>query len=184
MAGYRGMDTTQAASLATGVVATDASTQKQWTKTNGGVLLVWISGRVPSGGFTLAGTMTFNLWASESGNPANAGVRARVFKYSGGSESEVAGGPWTFGAPTELTTTMAVKNWNGTPTSTAFAENDRLVVKYYITNVGTMGSGQTCTMDYNAGTGVDGDSYFQINETVTFKAEDLPKARGMLLGIG
>ena len=182
------MDPTAGSSLATGVVATGAGTQQiQWTKTSGGTALAWISGRVPAGGFTLAGTMTFNLWASESQTAANAGVRARVYKYSGGSETEVAGGPWSFGSPTELTTSMAANNWTGTPTSTAFAEDDRIVVKFFIINVGVMSSGRTCTCDYNAGTGgADGDSYFQINETVTFKAEPVVSIPGglALLGVG
>jgi hypothetical protein len=162
----------QGPSLQSGVVTEVASgTQIQWTKTAGGEALEWVSGRVPSGGFTLSGTMTFNLWAKENNTNNNCGVRARVFKRDPtGTETEIGSG-YNFGSPTELTTTMAVKNWTGAPTSTAFNEDDRIVVRFYIINVGTMGS-QTSTCDYDGTTGgSDGDSFFQINENVTFKAE-------------
>ncbi len=63
----------------TGVVNTAASgTQIQWTDSAGGSVLEWISGRVPSGGFTLSGTMSFSLWARESNMSANCGARARL----------------------------------------------------------------------------------------------------------
>ena len=169
---YRDMVTAAGASSTTGVVNTQASgTEIQWTKTAGGAVLEWISGRVPAGGFTLAGTMTFSIWAIESNMNANAGARARVFKRTAaGSESEIGGGPWNDGiefSPTADTEMV----WTGTPTSTAFAENDRIIVRIYITNAGTMGGGFTCTITYDAADAATGDSFFQINETVTFKAE-------------
>jgi hypothetical protein len=176
---YRDMVTTAGSSVTTGVVNTTASgTQIQWTKTAGGSVLEWISGRVPSGGFTLSGTMTFSLWCAESNMSANIGARARVFKRtSGGSESEVGGGPYDDGV--ELTvTTQTEMTWTGTPTSTGFSENDRIIVRYYITNVGTMASGHTGTMNYDAADAATGDSFFQINENVTFKAEDAPAVTG------
>jgi hypothetical protein len=176
---YRDMVTTAGSSVTTGVVNTTASgTQIQWTKTAGGSVLEWISGRAPSGGFTLAGTMTFSLWCAESNMNANIGARARVFKRTAaGSESEVGGGPYDDGV--ELTvTTQTEMTWTGTPTSTGFSEDDRIIVRYYITNVGTMASGHTGTMNYDAADAATGDSFFQINETVTFKAEDAPAVTG------
>src|SRR5688572_1145774 len=157
-------------SSTTGVVNTTASgTQIQWTKTAGGAVLEWISGKVPAGGFTLAGTMSFSIWAQESNTGANCGARVRVFKYSGGNESEIVGGPYNDGV--EFGTSAGEMTWTGAPTSTAFAEDDRIIVRYYITNVGTMGSGRTCTITYNAADAATGDSFFQINENVTFKSE-------------
>jgi hypothetical protein len=153
--------------------------------TNGTTQVNFVSGRVPAGGFTLSGTMTFNIWALESNNLANCGGRAFVYRYGlDGSFNEVAGGPWNDGV--EFTTAAAVYNWTGTPTSTAFVENERIVVVYYITNVGTMGGGRTCTLNYNAATGgANGDSWFQINETVTFKADITPPAGSLLtMGVG
>lgn len=161
------------AAAATGIVNTAASgTQIQWTRTAAGTVLEWVSGRVPAGGFTLTGTMSFSIWAQESNAQANCGARARVFKRtSGGVETEVIGGPYNDGV--EFGTSAAEMTWTGLPTATMFAEDDRIVVRYYITNVGTMGSGRTCTITYNAADAATGDSFFQINENVTFKAESI-----------
>jgi hypothetical protein len=155
----------------TAVVNTAASgTQVQWTHTAGGSVAEWISGRAPAGGFTLSGTMTFSIWAHESNMNANCGARARVFKRTGaGVESEIGGGPWNDGV--EFGTSSAEMVWTGAPTSTAFAENDRIIVRFYITNVGTMASGHTCTLTYSGPDATSGDSFFQINETVAFKAD-------------
>ena len=173
------------ASAGTGVVNTAAGgTQIQWTRTAGGTVLEWISGRVPSGGFTLAGTISFSIWAKESNMLANIGARARVFKRTAaGSESEVGGGPYNDGV--EFGTGDAEMTWTGTPTSTAFSENDRIIVRYYITNVGTMATGYTGTITYNAADAATGDSFFQINENVTFKSEPVTHATtGTLTGPG
>lgn len=171
-AAYRAMLPTAGPALTTGIVtATASGTEIQWTKTAGGALLQWLSPPAPVGGFTLAGLMTFNLWARESANTVNAGCRARVFKWAAGVETEVLGGPWSAGV--EMSTGMLVRNWTGTPTSTAIAADERLVVKFYVTNIGTMAAG-TATMDYNGPTGAaDGDAWFQTNETVAWKPEPI-----------
>lgn len=170
---YLDMITTYGAGSTTCVVNTVASgTEIQWTVTGGGAVRQWVSGRVPSGGFTLAGQMTFSIWAQESNMSANCGIRVRVFKRtSGGVETEISSG-WAYGSPSEISSTGATEYvWNGTPASTAFAENDRILIKVYIINVGTMAGGHTCTLTYNAASGSTGDSLFTINETVAFKAE-------------
>lgn len=165
--------TTAGSSLTTGVVNTSASgTNIQWTQTAGGTILEWISPPLAAG-FTLAttDTMTFNIWARESSMNANAGGRARVYRVTYGGTVELAGSPWDDGV--EFGTAAAAMNWTGTVSSnTTFVENDRILVRYYITNVGTMGGGFTCTIDYNGATdAADGDSWFQLNNNVTFKDE-------------
>jgi hypothetical protein len=173
LSSYRNMITTAGSASTTGVVDTAASgTDIQWTKTAGGAALAWISGRVPAGGVTISGTMTFSIWAHESNMNANAGGRVHVYNYSGGSETEMTGSPFNDGV--EFGTAAAEMTWTGTATGNNFlAENDRIVVKYYITNVGTMASGHTCTLTYDAADAATGDSFFQINENVTFKLEDI-----------
>jgi hypothetical protein len=175
--GFHLLASTRGSGVTTSVTDTVGSgTQIQCTDISGGsgIVLSWLSGRVPSGGFTLSGTMTFNVWALESAAQANATIQARVFKYGAdGTVTEVGGGPWSF--VTEVGTSAAAKNWTGTPTSTAFAENDRLLVRFYVTNAGTMGGGRTVTVDYSGTSGAaDGDSFFQITETVALKAEAMP----------
>ncbi len=168
---YLDMVVTAGSGSATCVVNTAASgTEIQWTVTDGGAVRQWISGRVPAGGFTLT-TTDISIWAHESGTSANAGGRYRLFKRSAaGVETELGGGAYddgvefTKGTPTEMT-------WTGNPTDTAFAENDRLLLKLYITNVGTMGGSQTCTLTYNGADGATGDAFLNLNETVAFKDE-------------
>jgi hypothetical protein len=167
---------TAGSSLTTAVVNNAASgTEIQWTKLAAGQVLEWISPPLAAD-FLLAttDTMTFNLWAKESKIAANCGVRVRVIRYSAGDGSVgfTPGGPYNKG--TELTTSIVAQNFTGVVTSNQqFYTNDRIAIRVYITNVGTMGSGQTCTMDYDAATGgADGDSWFQLNNTVTFKTEN------------
>ena len=169
---FRDLVTAAGSSLKTGVVNTAASgTNIQWTKTAGGAVLEWISGRSPVGGWTLAGSMTFNIWALESNMGANAGALARYYKrLAAGSESEIVSSPADDGV--EFGTAATKMNWAETPTSTAFAEDDRLIVRFFITNIGTMGGGFTCTLDYDAGAGdADGISWVELTENVTFKTE-------------
>lgn len=155
----------------TDVVATAASgTEIQWTATSGGATVAWISGRTPAGGFTLT-TTDISIWLHESNMNANIGGRFRVFKRTAaGSVSELGGGPFndgvelTVGTPTEML-------WAGNVTDTAFAEDDRVLLRVYITNVGTMAAGFTGTLTFNAADTTTGDSFFNIAETVAFKAE-------------
>lgn len=184
---YFDMVTTAGAGSTTAVVNTVASgTEIQWTQTAGGSLIQWISGRAPVGGFTLT-TTDISIWAHESGTAANAGGRYRVFiRTAAGVETEIGGGPFNDGVEfTKSTPTEML--WTGNVTDQAFAENDRILLKVYITNVGTMGSGQTCTLTYNAADAATGDSFFNIAETVTFKAEPtspVPPNSMMMMGCG
>lgn len=156
----------------TSVTRTTASgTKIQATDVSSGTVLKWISPPVAVP-FTLSGTVTFNLWAKEATTSVNVTVSMELAKYSGGSEgaSFVAA---TFGSPTELTATIGAKNWTGSPSSTTFNVGDRIVAYIYIVNVGTMGaSASGATTDYGGKTAAaDGDSWFQLNETITFQPE-------------
>ncbi len=181
---YYDMLPTAGSASDTAVVNTAASgTEIQWTKTAGGSVAQWISGRAPSGGFTLT-TTDISIWAQESNMLANCGGRFRVFKRTAlGIETEVLGGPFNDGV--EFGTSAAEMTWAGNVTDTAFLEDDRILLKVYITNVGTMASGYTCTLTFNAADAATGDSFFNIAETVTFKAEDVTAIYGLLLmGVG
>lgn len=170
--------TTAGPSLQTAVVNTAASgTDIWWTKTAGGFSLEWVSPPV-SADFTIAttDTLTFNLWALENSMNANAGARVHLYVWNrgnGGGENEMPGSPFTSAA--ELNTVAAVNNWTGNLSSSQLVrENDRIVVRAYIAAVGgTMAGGFTCTLDYDGPTGAaDGDSWVQLNNTITFKAEN------------
>lgn len=155
-----------------GTVNTAASgTEIQWTE-DGVSTIAWISGRAPAGGFTLTST-DISAWMFENNMSANIGGRYRVFKRTGaGVITELGGGPFDDGiefgtVPTEMT-------WIGNVTDTTFAEDDRILLRVYITNVGTMAVGFTGGFNIDGPDGGTEDSFFNIAETVTFKAESDP----------
>lgn len=156
-----------------------SGTEIQFDLTSGasGQVIEWVSGRTPAGGFTLSGAMNFSFRARESNMNANIGMRARVYRRTpAGVYTEVGGGPFNDGV--ELGTSNAVMTWSGTPSAgLAFAENDRVVVRFFITNVGTMGGGfQGIGVDCLELGGYSG-AFLELNETVTFKP-DVPSVSG------
>ena len=151
------------------VTLTDSGTQIQWTDTAGGNSIAWISGRVPVGGFTLT-TTDISVWLLESNMNDEAEGRYRVFKYSAGVVTEVLGGPFDDGV--ELGTSITEMTWAGNVTDTVFAEDDRILLRLYATNFTTMTAG-TADLQFNAANATTGDSFFNIAETVIFKAEDV-----------
>src|SRR3990167_8774273 len=170
---YFDMLTAAGASATTAVVATtNAGTEIQWTQTSGGAELLFVSGRAPAGGFTLT-TTDISIWASESGTGIDAAGAYRIFKRDSlGVETELGGGLYSDGV--EFTKTTATEmSWTGNPTDTAFAENDRILLKIKAVEAaaGAMSVG-TCTLTYDAADAATGDSFFNIAETVAFKAEE------------
>jgi hypothetical protein len=125
---------------------------------------------------TIAGIITFNVWAYEDDMAANATVSVIVERLdeTGTIISTVA--DKTFG--TELGTSNAAKNWTASAaevTDTTFDIGDRIRVRVYFDDATslTMGSGHTCVLRY-AGTSAafDGDSYVTFTETLTFQETD------------
>lgn len=178
---YYDMVTAAGSSSVTNVVDSVASgTEIQWTQeTTSDVEVQWITGRAPVGGFTLT-TTDISVWCHESGTGVNAGGRYRLFKRTVlGIETELLGGPFDDGV--EFTkTTPTEMTWTGNPTDTAFVEDDRLLLKLYITNVGVMGNG-TCTLTFNAADAATGDSFLNLAETIVFKPEEVTGGWGEFL---
>ena len=139
-------------------------TEIQWTLTRGGSVIKWASEPFAAG-FTLTAA-GLKAWAQESNAAANSALRFRLFKYSGGTETELGGGPFT--AEWELPTSLSYHNLSGDATDTSFAAGDRLVLKCYITNVGTMGGSRYCTLAFNSSTY---PSRVEVAETVGFQRE-------------
>jgi hypothetical protein len=127
------------------VNATASGTDIQFTKTAGGSALWFITGRVPSGGWTIENS-DIALWLFSSAATVNAGGRYRLHKWSAGTLTLITGSPFDDGV--EIDTVEALYEWAGNVTDTALAENDRLVLELDITNVGTMASG-TVTLMFN-----------------------------------
>lgn len=172
---YEIMSTTRGAAVSSAVVNTVASgTDVIWTETAGGRVLAWISEPVSNTQSITATTVTFNIWALENNMNANAGGRARLFRWSAnnGTETLIAG-PVNDGV--EFGTTIAAFNWTTTATATTLLKGDRIVVRYYITGVGTMATGFTCTLNFNGATaGADGDSYVILTDNLVFQRRIFP----------
>ena len=155
------------------VTLTAGGTDIQWTQTAGGNSVAWISGRVPSGGFTLT-SADFSGWFEESNMNDEAGGRLRVYKYTPGTPTITElGGPFDDGV--EFGTTVTEMTWTANVTDTAFAEDDRILIRVLATNITTMTAG-TAAFLFNAADAADGDSFFNIAETVTFKTESVSHA--------
>jgi hypothetical protein len=158
---------TAVVNTASGSSSTAGTENIQWTVTAGGSILQWIT-RPLVAAVTIAGAITVNLWATESNNLANSGVRGRVWRLQpNGTKTQIG----VANMSTELTTSIAAQNFSITPTSTAFAAGDRIVLEVDLTNVGgTMGSGRTASLTYAGPTAAaSGDSYFTFTETFTFR---------------
>ena len=166
---YYDMIPTAGASADTAVTASTAGgTEIQLTKTSGGTLVNFVSGRSPVGGFTLT-SVNVALWAREDNILTNVGGRLRLFERTpGGTETEIGGGPFDDGV--EFTTTDALYTWTANVTDTVIEEDNRIVAKLYLTNIGTMVVGDA-TVTFNAAAGATGDSYISIFPAVAFKAE-------------
>jgi hypothetical protein len=144
------------------------------TKTAGGTKTVWFSAPLSSG-VTISSTVTPNFWGLESNGQCNCGFRYEVLRWSvaaGGIVSSL--GISTDNGATEWGTSAAVRTAPTlSPTSTAFVTGDRIVMVIYNDdgNGVTEGSGRTWTLDYDAATGVDGDTYLSFTETISFSAD-------------
>lgn len=127
----------------------------------------WVSDPLTAD-FTIAGAVTFNIWAEESQGTGNIGLRAAVYAVSStGAIRQIA----IASRGIELTTSPAAYNWTATPTSPQVVRRgERLMVRIAGVDAGgTMSSGKTFTI-YDNGTsaGGQGDSYVTFAEALTF----------------
>lgn len=165
--------------------ATASATQVQFDDAlgAGGALIEFPSSIVR--GFTLSGAINFGLRARESVNTVNAGLRARVYRLREGVYTEVSGGPFDDGV--ELGTTYADMLWTGTPSAAlTFFTGDMIVVRLYITNIGTMAAGTV----FAAGAAGSPNNilsittnFVEFTETILFP-EGVNFGKGTLLGVG
>lgn len=172
VSGYKTMGTALNGGLTTSVTNTVAGPTSgvQCTRTAGGTALSWISPPLAAP-VTIAGTVTLNTWAKEAATANNAGMQVTVHQYTTTEQSAFLNTE----RGTELTTSVSNQNWTATPTSTAFATGDRIVVKWWINDAGgTIASGGSVTMDYNGPTaGADGETYVRFSENITFETADV-----------
>lgn len=142
--------------------------------------LHWISAPIDRD-ITISGTMTFNLWASESAMTTNAAINAIVERLD--STAAIVSTIVKTAFTTELGTSMAANNFTATPTSTNMLRGDRFRVRVFADDAsGVNMAAGTITFDMNVGTAsVDGDSWLQFNETFGFSVSD-PGQKGQTSG--
>ena len=121
---------------------------------------------------TISGTVTFNFWAQEASMNANAGMQCRIDREDGsGILTTIVNSEK--GTELGFSGSNTVQNWTAAPTSTACKRGDRIRVVVLVNDVGTMGTGFLCTMNFNGPTAAaNGDSWVQFTETVTFDTSD------------
>lgn len=121
---------------------------------------------------TIAGTITFNLWASESGMNANVAINCLIERL--GPDMTVISTIVQTARVTEVSlTTSAVNNFTATPTSTSMKKGDRFRVRVFGDDAGTMGTGFTFDFVFAGSTAAaNGDSFVTFTETFGFLTTD------------
>jgi len=131
----------------------------------------WLSPPLAAG-VTISGSITFNIRAKHAGTDANAAPRVVIERVdkTGAIVSTVISDAIT---TVELTGSEAAYNWSNTPTSTTFAEGDRIRIRVAFDDsfggAQAQVTGQTLTFYFSGPTAAaTGDSYVTFTETLTF----------------
>lgn len=175
--GADGLDTDDGSSSALSVESIRPSVAGPLAGIAGGC---WMSLPVAAA-FTLSGTVTFSLWAAETNTSANMGLVCRVYKISrvDGSLTQVVGDS---AQGTELGTTATERSWTVAPTSTSFEVGDRLMLfTGYDDAGGNMASGFEGRMYWDSADTVNGDSFLQLTEDITFVSPAAPSGSKLYL---
>lgn len=146
----------------------------------GAIKREWLSEPL-SADFTIAGTITLNLWSHEFSMTDNAAVNATIFKVDAatGALTQIA----KTARVTELGTASAINNFTVTPTSTVCKRGDRIRMVVWFDDVASFGTSAAAyfAFDRNAA-GVLGDSYVTFTENLTFEAGGDPGIVTILSG--
>jgi hypothetical protein len=133
----------------------------------------WISEPL-SGDFTISGTVTANLWAAETSMNDNVAVNFVIEKIDGanGTLTQIVK---SARITEEALTTPIAANFTATPTSTACKRGDRLRIRIYFDDAGTMASPGPARFYYDRSTAsTAGDSWIQFTENLTFESAGDP----------
>jgi len=143
------------------------------TKTAGGTKIIWITSPL-SAGVTIQADNGPNPWGFESSVACNCGSRWELLRWSVATGGMTSFGTSPDNGTVEWSTTPGVPGQsNIVKISTTFVPGDRIVIVIYNDdgNAVTEASGYTWTLDYDGPTGVDGDTYVNFTETITFSAD-------------
>lgn len=133
--------------------------------------LEWLSPPLAAA-VTISGTITCNVWAAES--DMNANVAINVFIERVGPTGAILSTVVKTARTTEVAiTTRAANNFTATPTSTAFAKGDRIRIRIFGDDAGTMATAFSFNASYNGSSvAADGDTYVTFTETFSFATSD------------
>jgi hypothetical protein len=163
-----------------------AATKTANTTASGTEIIIgsWVTGRLPAGGIANIGAITLNMYGFESNLNANCTFGAQFYKLTpAGVESNLLAAGRVNDNVEFPATSVSLMNWVCTPDQNrTFAEDDRIVVKIYASNFGTMASGRVVTLNYNSGTGTPSGSNIVLTETITFKAEPILSSTNVRTG--
>jgi len=127
---------------------------------------------------TISGSITLNLWAGEEATSANAAVNAIIERLD--SQGAIVSTIVKTARTTEVAevgingwASCTVNNFTASPTSTTLSKGDRIRVRVFFDDVGTMGSTVNLFFCFNIATPSNlGDSYVTFTEDITFTALD------------
>ncbi len=164
VSGYLNLNNAKGAAAVLSTTTTTAGgTRINWTATAGGSALAWISPPLTAA-YSFNAAATCNVWARESANAVNSTVRCEIGRYTTAEQTAHCTGSLA----TEISNAMAVRNWTCTNTTTSYAAGDRVVVRIFAANFGTMTAGNQ-TGNYDAPAAATGDSYVTLPGAPSFQ---------------
>ncbi len=150
----------------TGAV-TPPTAATQFTETAGGSVVTWYS--PPLDDVTIAGNVTFNIWARESATLANATITAELLRSDNAGNILSVISSVLLGRAELSGFTLQAQNWVKAPVSTALSNGDRLAARWHIDDASgvTLRTAYTVTATLGGATsGVSGDSWVQVGEAL------------------
>ena len=169
----RRLDTSRGPTLTTKTMNTVAgpTTGLEVEASTGGVHLQWWSDPL-NADVTISGSITWNLWASESDMSANVAING-IVEVVDGATGAVTTIDQTARTTEVAITTAAVNNFAETPAAGVLCKRgDRIRVRIFADDAGTMGNGFTWAFYYSGPTAAaSGDSYLTFTENLTFVSE-------------
>lgn len=157
----RALITRGASAITNTVTSTNNTNDTFWTNSS------WISDPL-SAAFTMSGNITITLrQAVESATQANVGAKVYIAKVAANGTVTAVGN----GSSTEFSTTAGDITITITPTSTAFAIKDRILIYIHIIGAGgtlAISGARTASYQYSGPTAGTNDTNISITENITF----------------
>lgn len=150
----------------------------------GDTLLEWFT--FPVAGVTISGTVTFNIWGSESSTSLNAGYQVQIDEVNAAGSSVVHAIVNSERGTEMAGTTSAVNNWTASPTSTTVTAGNRLRIRVLVNDAGgtlNQSGPRTVTTRFSGTSGgADGDTFVTFTESITASGTAYTKSLAGTMG--